>query len=174
MKSRLTPDEVFEACRKLLRERGLRSDSAAAQMHATPDGPPRGGVQMLTLTFDGIEYDDVERCPVLVDRESAYWEGNDAGVAGVCAALTKVLDGPLDNKPCFGGSAVQRLAERLLALRQAAESAHKANVELERAVVAEAALCGGRCAKQGCEDRCDQPAGHTGFCSCRTRPPADS
>jgi hypothetical protein len=47
----------------------------------------------------------------------AYWRGSDDGCLGAVRALTAILDGPLDARPCFGNPELQAMAERLLSMR---------------------------------------------------------
>jgi len=72
-------------------------------------------VKRLRLAWDDPEMDATD------GAHPAWWRGNDAGVAGAVGIVTEALDEPLPLAGCVGGADLERVRQRIAALRERAE-----------------------------------------------------
>jgi hypothetical protein len=61
----------------------------------------------------------------------AWWRGNDAGVAGAVGIVNEALDGPLPLPGCVGGADLERVRQRVAALRERCKALEEAGNRLD-------------------------------------------
>jgi chromosome segregation ATPase len=87
-----------------------RSDDFAARLAAA-----EAEVKRLRLAWDDPEMDATD------GAHPAWWRGNDAGVAGAVRIVNEALDEALPLAGCVGGADLERVRQRIAALRERAE-----------------------------------------------------